>query len=1174
VTVIAEQTSDHYPRSGETEFIFDHLVDGRADTSYWSRCLNCNPYAVDETHGDAVVIDFTVEFPDEVAQHDIRCVRVAAKGTDETCSRRQYFPCDIVLYRGWKRAVGGDLSVPRMTDVMGWTEMWQLQYTPDVESAPGNYVLAADADPTQMCTATGQPNDAGECDGCSSIAKFSTICGTRNLHVFGELLSYQDDVPSSCHCKQMCIDAIAEGCRSWKYNLGKTCFLQRDIKRTEGGDCNDDVSRGWISGDTGLRLTGLTPDLVAADSMFSLSVLGVTLPQKPDLHDTTASRQRIKIVDADAENCADASQPSQVSGVGCSGSSYCAPKPSASTSGSASWSDISIAAASTAKRYKVCYNKGYTYDRYSWFQVPGELQVSAANYTWSTDPNPVLRSTPTMSVTVSRPPFSTYTDASNWRIKLIRDFYDCNAVSTDQRIAFAGAGASPADSGAPTDYTGPDGASPDYAVWAGISLSSLQTERRQNNYTVCFSDQAGEVGSFFPVPNKDGSPIFTVEKLSGDSSQLRDLFTNQKLSGRSDQVNVLKLQGFRLHLPSASRIGLLPASSTSTCQQAEVADFGGAIGRVDTVTSTEEAYDFSVPLPFDDSNTLLSYSICYCDAQNQASLSAPGADPEPSFIVRESIKATAGVPIALAEVHEDWRDFGCYEMCSRGCTGRNCFCSGYQPDLGDSDQALCLTATLCRDACEATATCRGFETHTSNSRCILLKQTIRGTDATNRVTGVDLALSATEYTDDWNHWSYDVREACKADGTFSKKIGTLVMTSRPFVNHDWVLEPNQMTSLEVLGTDLDEMRDRVVVIDCKGTCGVSNPTQALSVPDTQVATATTSECCGNEASTTTVNPWSFFNLWVPVNDFSDAASADTGTTDTATTSDGARYNVLEQSYCPGNMDITTVASVRNDQCYNKCTVRECQDTEDESCNCDGHYYGYDTESSNALCLTEAQCKEACRTVEGCYGIDMHRSKPRCFLNTADCRPFVMNSIQGLTATGLSQDLNYDFHYKRDDIPGRRLEDRRLQLNVDNGWSWGDILRYRYLKFRSGGTFTACFCDGVHKMQTQEACSTAADYNVKIGTIHVSGVSCLVKEARFQRGVCCPQFWGGLRCYSTLTTCPTIPAAATTPATPPAVVPPTTDSTQAAEIISTWCAFGPEEYRTVAQECQPVAQVAP
>ena len=89
---------------------------------------------------------------------------------------------------------------------------------------------------------------------------------------------------------------------------------------------------------------------------------------------------------------------------------------------------------------------------------------------------------------------------------------------------------------------------------------------------------------------------------------------------------------------------------------------------------------------------------------------------------------------------------------------------------------------------------------------------------------------------------------------------------------------------------------------------------------------------------------------------------------------------------------------------------------------------------------------------------------------------------------------------------------------------------------------------------------AADYKIDIGTIHVSGVSCLVEDPKFQRGTCVEQFQhipgthGGLRCYPGAA--PTI----TVPVVPEKVVP-NEDAAAPAPFnpaLSSFCLYGPEE----------------
>merc|ERR1719409_2315603 len=113
--------------------------------------------------------------------------------------------------------------------VDGWTEFW---------------TTAADE--------KGGPGKDGQ------VTDFSTTCGLSNTMLFGELIDYVQGVPSPCHCKQLCIDMIDSGCRSFKYRIGTPtlqpiCYLQGEvISISEGGsgDSCQDFS-GFVSGDTG-----------------------------------------------------------------------------------------------------------------------------------------------------------------------------------------------------------------------------------------------------------------------------------------------------------------------------------------------------------------------------------------------------------------------------------------------------------------------------------------------------------------------------------------------------------------------------------------------------------------------------------------------------------------------------------------------------------------------------------------------------------------------------------------------------------------------------------------------------------------------------------------------------------------------------------------------------------
>lgn len=202
----------------------------------------------------------------------------------------------------------------------------------------------------------------------------------------------------------------------------------------------------------------------------------------------------------------------------------------------------------------------------------------------------------------------------------------------------------------------------------------------------------------------------------------------------------------------------------------------------------------------------------------------------------------------------------------------------------------------------------------------------------------------------------------------------------------------------------------------------------------------------------------------------------------------------------------TLQPVSLHQCYTKCSLNA--PCEGPDCHCDGHYPGYDGATSNALCADRDLCEYICSQLEGCNSIDMHANNNRCFLNDhGECGA-------SLDFSSLLEDPNYSLLVKvTDPNQGqRRLAERRLLPAYDFGFSWDSMLRFKPVKFKSGGTFKLCFCDSTILPQG-ETCSTERDYKIEVGTIHASGVSCLIAEPKLQR-VSCTQQYGdsGLRCY--------------------------------------------------------------
>jgi len=521
--------------------------------------------------------------------------------------------------------------------------------------------------------------------------------------------------------------------------------------------------------------------------------------------------------------------------------------------------------------------------------------------------------------------------------------------------------------------------------------------------------------------------------------------------------------------------------------------------------------------------------------------------------------------------------------------------------------------------------------------------------------------------EDFINFKRHAGSVCTHMQDYKEYAGTLSVTARVRVGVDYVLDPLKEQSVEVTNfnghsltyNDNGLSRDRITVVDCSGTCGVSGPTAAVSVfKDGMV----------HEGSA--IDTWNnFFNA----NNFVDQLTPEQlqAQQEQVSTPDNA-YVKFENKYCPNtNLDLEglmvsiggTMQDLQRHQCYTKCTTNApCTDVD---CFCDGHLNGYDTRDSNALCLPEDMIAHFCNQLPSCRGYEIHRDRPRGYLNGDGC--------QSNTAL-LGDSPNYDYAVKQNDgvdqgtvtagpitiidttdvlnqadpdcedtadwvdsagvgctayehegwcqggtffeatwsssrprtcgldayaVLGVSAADaccscgggtnRRLQAAINRGhvdtvlppivqdtnswmYSWRQMLRFQGMIFTSGGTFKLCFCDSDHLSTlagpSARACQHASDYDVEVGTIHVSGIGCLLKDARFQRVTCAAQLYGGMRCYAP-------PVAAPVYLAPPRLQDSLSTSlvleSDVAEPVdlTVWCGYGPSEATSVDARCQLV-----
>merc|ERR1719160_1281961 len=368
--------------------------------------------------------------------------------------------------------------------------------------------------------------------------------------------------------------------------------------------------------------------------------------------------------------------------------------------------------------------------------------------------------------------------------------------------------------------------------------------------------------------------------------------------------------------------------------------------------------------------------------------------------------------------------------------------------MENTSYPLCVSAPKCKEYCSAMDSCTGFDYDPAKNMCTILK-------------GACDALTFAEGSEFFDRTGNS--SVCDLIGDFDAEIGKVTLSAKADIGVDWALTPGETASIEVIGSNLNWQTDRLMVIDCTGICGISGPTASVMTgPKSQMQ----------------------FNHWVAVMpDFDDPPADDTevpGSYVAPVVPETVYWRYVDAAYCAGNnMDITTLPDVSRHQCFTKCAG-------------------------------ETAC-----TGDDCFGIDMHKTLPRCFLNmagditdTKSCEYYVQ---QGTTTPFPTYKLIYKTETRRErrataTAPEAPAPERSLLPTIDTGKSWDQILRFNEITFKTGGKFKACFCDP-DTLAAGKYCKKAEDYKIDIGTIHVSGVSCLVADAKFQRGTCVAQYHG-------------------------------------------------------------------
>jgi len=588
-------------------------------------------------------------------------------------------------------------------------------------------------------------------------------CGEPRMHYNPEwVLQAYEDVPSPCHCKQMCLDQVFSGCQSYAFHKEEdtnywydpafhthhTCYLLSEPFAKGAGR----PSGTWVSGSI---------DLVLLDATFAngqITVTGAGLPAE-------TTKQRIKVV-KESESC-EAEPTPEVGGLSCSSPFVCHPGPAEATSSKASW-DVTWAQAAEDTEYKVCYCAGVCFSAGQWTSVPAVIQVGQAGLHFKVPEG----------LTAHQDTFELTTPAG---------------AGAQPTLYAVNAGDRCDDANALGWFTaGKDGCLDGVCTYE-VSLNA--GGRKYGNYTVCTNvdDEgvalAGEHGPFLEL-----EPVYPL-----DAIQANGIFSDAgSYSAAIGEEATLRIQGARM-TGAAFENARARVLSTGTCG---APGDGTALPDLGDLEPTDESTDAEVVFQFDvaDDFTAGSYAVCFrqqgeTDWESAGKLHVTaradigktfvldpdaesysleitgknldfhkdrlmvvncqdtcGEAPGSQFVSGTEAAAVADYlddPQAEFQIPEqpysiDMRytedksrycsghnimggnaqvtDNLCFNKCETDvpCTGANCYCDGYFQGFDDTSGALCLPRNECEHLCSLLGdACVGVDMHKTLNRCFL-----------------------------------------------------------------------------------------------------------------------------------------------------------------------------------------------------------------------------------------------------------------------------------------------------------------------------------------------------------------------------------------------------------------------------------------------------------------------
>lgn len=811
---------------------------------------------------------------------------------------------------------------------------------------------------------------------------------------------------NSCQCAAWC-QAHLE-CRSWSFlseahtELVTTSHQHALCVLFSENWNEDDVVEsldGWVSGSAGIYVDPLNVT-VSQSGSTSITLTGWNFP-------VLGHVQRIKIVRDDL----DEQDIDFVSGISCSGL-LCHPGPvDGFSSTDVSW-DVSLIAAVEDIQYRVYYCPGSCFSRSMWNRLAGSITVPASEHYWDVSPHDLSSVSNSAILSVHRP--SGLVNTALWGVALVQAGQLC---------------------------------SDDVARTAQVS-PVLRHQVYQHCGLLVYS------GKKLPADalTWTGGQHLHGEYTFSSTDPKAECANRCKADSQCVGFHILPSQGFCEFFRGDADMAAVGFGSNSYLLQ-ELADrLVEDVGYDSYILDCPHASSASRALSVDflvDDITHGQYQVCVCSVLCQ--------DDDCGRTIFDSIQECpaddksiwTGIPGGNSERWLDVSSTFSDESYARG---------PYQQHRWTLARSFALPVSIHVDG-------SGMN-HFSDSKLRFQKELC----GSNNVDFIFLGDSTSDFHDDHAEYIFSAKnepesgqvyhgcwcagDNCQQDTAFDVTIGKLAYSARFDINNDYLFDPHQANSVEVAGQRLNATMDRITVIDCKGSCGISPPTelfQEFSVENGFVAS-----------------------------DFADPR--------------------LHQDCC------SELNNVNADFKYWQVENRHCahgylspQDLSSESSSCEScvgsSCLGFDeVHNTMSFCLDDNACRGVCDAHDECVSFSMHRHLNRCFLHTSVCSD----------VSAWSFDASYVLNIKQvtiqNDVLGFAAET----------WS-SSLLDFAPFTLPLG-TFKVCACD-YELLEDGGTCSRSdkRDYAVELGTIHVTGASCMFTRAIQSRWHCHQQKMGGHRC---------------------------------------------------------------